>query len=657
MKATEVGDIVFDNSIGSYLQSIEKTLKQFPFSQDLIQRSEQLIQQIYQRSQDKNLYLGVVGEFSSGKSTFINSLLEDDLLREEIIEGTTTAATILEYGDPIDVVVSFNDHDNTSYREDGATFWSRFSSWFSKPTYQKEKDRLRDFIHKVTSEEEISENLKEVRIQHPSQLLQHGLVIIDTPGANANNPRHKEVAAFVIREHCDNVIFTMQAGKPVSETQLSFIKTYLSETVHRCIFLVTMIDTVRERERARLLQDIKTRLERGLEVQNVQLFSCAPGIYMDELRGEKNEKLSQEKKEGLIADYIQVRRALWEGLSTQRKLLIQERLSSLISRLIDALPEELHRQKEAYQQRHQELIKNQIPDLSTFISQKKMQHLESLKTDFERIKHSLRHKTEKIKEESFQGISKFIYGCTEKKEISQGLEKTVKSQITEAQNKLKNAIRHSVEELQRSAQRNMKKFEKDFSLIYKNLATLGGKVNTGVNIYGPNMAMITSSSDVGDIISTINADEDFQGMMALGGIGLGTTIGTILLPGIGTAIGFALGAFLGGLFGPSLEEVQKDTWNKVQQSIRESIDQAIAESLKGFNRTHATIKNNLLDAIARYFQAYSQLVAQMISRDQQEATELQRKERDTQQEIHKLQSLKEQIQQQRTFLKNLSPES
>jgi GTPase SAR1 family protein len=44
------------------------------------------MKRIRKRCADPNLYLAVIGEFSSGKSTFINALLRDDKIDREVDE-------------------------------------------------------------------------------------------------------------------------------------------------------------------------------------------------------------------------------------------------------------------------------------------------------------------------------------------------------------------------------------------------------------------------------------------------------------------------------------------------------------------------------------------------------------------------------------------
>ncbi len=89
-----------------HLQFAEKVIARSTLNQYQITDLRQLIQRIQQRKNDPNLYLAVIGEFSSGKSTFINALLRDDLLKTSALV-TTAAATRLRYGKTLDVKVNF----------------------------------------------------------------------------------------------------------------------------------------------------------------------------------------------------------------------------------------------------------------------------------------------------------------------------------------------------------------------------------------------------------------------------------------------------------------------------------------------------------------------------------------------------------------------
>lgn len=56
------------------------------------------LDRIKKRISDNKIYLGIVGEFSTGKSTLINSLIGENFFVTNAIQGTTTTITKLEYG-------------------------------------------------------------------------------------------------------------------------------------------------------------------------------------------------------------------------------------------------------------------------------------------------------------------------------------------------------------------------------------------------------------------------------------------------------------------------------------------------------------------------------------------------------------------------------
>ena len=81
----------FLESYYEYLLFAEKLIVRADISQSVKVDLQQSIERIKQRYSDPNLHLAVVGEFSSGKSTFINALLRDDLLKTSALVTTAIA--------------------------------------------------------------------------------------------------------------------------------------------------------------------------------------------------------------------------------------------------------------------------------------------------------------------------------------------------------------------------------------------------------------------------------------------------------------------------------------------------------------------------------------------------------------------------------------
>ena len=64
---------------------------------DSIKRSlKKQLDAIVAKQNDKVLNISVIGEFSTGKSSFINALVGHELLAVNVLQGNTVAITIIE---------------------------------------------------------------------------------------------------------------------------------------------------------------------------------------------------------------------------------------------------------------------------------------------------------------------------------------------------------------------------------------------------------------------------------------------------------------------------------------------------------------------------------------------------------------------------------
>jgi ribosome biogenesis GTPase A len=90
--------------VDEHLQFTAKFIQTKNIPNEVNKEIQQRINYIQKRRNDSNLYLAVIGEFSSGKSTFINALLRDDLLKTSALP-TTAAATKLRYSNDLQVEV------------------------------------------------------------------------------------------------------------------------------------------------------------------------------------------------------------------------------------------------------------------------------------------------------------------------------------------------------------------------------------------------------------------------------------------------------------------------------------------------------------------------------------------------------------------------
>lgn len=86
------------------LNSIKRIINTSYLSKEKKDALESQLNRIKKRISDSNIYLGIVGEFSSGKSTLINSLIGADFFVTNALQGTTTVITKLAYGDKVNLI-------------------------------------------------------------------------------------------------------------------------------------------------------------------------------------------------------------------------------------------------------------------------------------------------------------------------------------------------------------------------------------------------------------------------------------------------------------------------------------------------------------------------------------------------------------------------
>ncbi|GMK40577.1 hypothetical protein PCCS19_36330 [Paenibacillus sp. CCS19] len=164
----------------------------------------------------------VLGEFKRGKSTFINSLLGEDLLPVDVTPTTATINAMI-YGEQRSLMIKLKD----------GTVEQRPLTKANIDAYSAEG----------------TENPDEVRylqLSLPSEMLASRVIVVDTPGVNDLNQQRAEVTyQFVPR--ADAVIFLLDATSPVKRSEKQFLTdTLLEEGLERMLFIANFYDQLDE---------------------------------------------------------------------------------------------------------------------------------------------------------------------------------------------------------------------------------------------------------------------------------------------------------------------------------------------------------------------------------------------------------------------------
>lgn len=251
------------------------------------QRTAQALEQLLKSQQVPSEYkVAVVGRFKAGKSTFVNELLSNRLAGEGTLPETA-AVTTFKHGPNVCARIQFVDTAmwqqlKLLHAENPKDINAhRIRSWegFAIPKKTKddepakvfdlvglERAHVRDGGHTVTLElsaqatkkatAEFRKKLKDytsstsplhclvdkIDITAPAEILDHGVLLIDTPGLG-DTERFRVALTEKVVADVDAVLFLTKSGASYDQSEKDFLLSLLRKgTVKQLIVVVTQID-------------------------------------------------------------------------------------------------------------------------------------------------------------------------------------------------------------------------------------------------------------------------------------------------------------------------------------------------------------------------------------------------------------------------------
>ncbi len=569
------------------------------------------INQIQKRRSDSNLYLAVIGEFSSGKSTFINALLRDDLLKTSVLP-TTAAATKLRYGSCLEVQVQLGGTRSgtikTHVKSQKITIpWLPGVNGINN----------REFIHVLTAKDEVAKDVKRLTITHPAPFLANSIVIIDTPGTNATNTLHGEITRKVIANEADAVIIIIPATMPLSQSLASFLGGALRPFLHRCVFVVTRMDQIKQPEHSDVLNNLRSRLIERLGIKPPILYSCSAQVVIDDITGEEPVppdllmwKHRFEQLEKLVVD----------RLCRERLLAISENVLRLLTRLFEQLEGNLRSQWENYQHRQEAIKREIILDIALFTAEQQLWCQRMLD---DAISTTIAKSGQCVEKYRDKTISK-IYNAIFNPEDLQALENVVKNEaesiLKTDQDELQQELQNKIKSISQAAIAVSREFDSKFVEVYSRLQTLGGGFEIQNTMHD---GVQLNTSDVFTSMQSLQEQMDAKdNYLAAGGIAAGIALGTAILPVVGTVIGGLVGLIVSrGIMGASLEKRKQQLWDKLRPSLDSHFNNVKSKTQDEIQTYAHSISNFLKQHINQYMAQYKPTVEEIL---QEQKTELQR---------------------------------
>lgn len=235
----------------------------------------------------------VAGLSGSGKSSFLNAILD-----EEILPAIPTTSAVV-FSDNVEVEV-----DEITDEE-----VVRLSSF---EHFQERLERRRNALESI------------IEFKQPNSFLgENHLSIIDTPGLTGSKDERFEVFQYL--HVADTILYVLDATRPLSDRELPVL-SYLQELAHETPihFLLNKMDTFEsEQEAIRLFEETKSAIETYLPEAKVFAFSS------------KYESGQQLRELSKFFQSIQNKQNLREQRLSQLLFFIRTTISNLLQRRID----------------------------------------------------------------------------------------------------------------------------------------------------------------------------------------------------------------------------------------------------------------------------------------------------------------------------------
>lgn len=261
----------------------------------------------------------VVGEFSRGKSTFINALLGKRVL-PAATKPTTTMINKITYGERHKFILYFR--EGKSFKEvDETEFYQTVAE--REPDYEDEQE-----VEQYKNRVNWLRSIAYADIKYPLDICKEGIEIIDTPGTNDLDTNREEIT-FNFLPKADVAILLLSATQPLSKSELQFLKErIIGNQIKNIFFVINFKDKLNDQaEEEKVINYVREQLETVLPKPKMFLVSGKQALNL-------KRQANGEVVKGLI--YSDLSETGFTDFETQvSDYLINERANIKLQKYVD----------------------------------------------------------------------------------------------------------------------------------------------------------------------------------------------------------------------------------------------------------------------------------------------------------------------------------
>jgi hypothetical protein len=192
---------------------------------------------------NEKFMLSVVGEFSGGKSTFINALLGEAVLPMRT-KPSTAFINKIQYGSESGYSIVYRDKRRGPVQLVKEKFLKLYAP--NEPD-EDDHDEVKEYQEVMKEFDEI----KWADIRYPTEICKEGIDIYDTPGVNDPNPNREEIT-FTFVPKSDAVVLVLSATTPLAKSEMDFLKDRIyASDISKVFFVANFKDRLVSEEAER----------------------------------------------------------------------------------------------------------------------------------------------------------------------------------------------------------------------------------------------------------------------------------------------------------------------------------------------------------------------------------------------------------------------
>ena len=221
---------------------------------------------------ERPLLVLVMGEFKTGKSTFINTLLKEDILTTDVAPATAVV-TLLTFGKEKTATIHYLDGTEEKY----------------------DIEKLSEITAEGdASKEELRDRIEFVELTYPNEMLKK-IEIVDTPGLNVHKQSHIN-STENFQSRADMVLWVFNAARMATRSEVEKIEM-LGQRL-KPLAIVNRIDNIDEDEET--IEEVLQRVKKKLKNHVSDVIGISAGQAHEALLSGNESKLSESRWQSFL---------------------------------------------------------------------------------------------------------------------------------------------------------------------------------------------------------------------------------------------------------------------------------------------------------------------------------------------------------------------